>query len=292
MFLSAVNSQMAFRALDKAYNTASQKSGHTAGQITRQLQEDQAFSPVALLDLTDRPQSQGTYSPDMVMLNNLKSITEQNAKAFIDLVEQMLGAQSYLASGQITLSMQSWSQIEKSKDSLMNSFGFSLSIEFSFKSISVGSADDSIRAKAAALIADDGPLGVKAVSENILKFAKALSGGDPSKIDMLWNAALKGFFQVAALFGGLSNMPEVSQRTYEAINAGFSSWRAEYSLTITSTTTITWTPASEKPENETQPEEVTDPVETPEEPEPSPAPPKIATGNAQGNEDDQGEDQR
>ena len=61
--------------------------------------------------------------------------------------------------------------------------------------------DDETRAEAASLIGEDGDLGVNQVSKNILDFAKAASGGDPSKIEELKQAFLKGFSEAERVLG-------------------------------------------------------------------------------------------
>lgn len=81
--------------------------------------------------------------------------------------------------------------------------------------------DEEARAEAAALIADDGPLGAESVSERIVDFAKAISGGDPSKIGVLRDAIEEGFRQASQMLGGL---PEVSLRTYDLVMEKLAAW--------------------------------------------------------------------
>lgn len=77
------------------------------------------------------------------------------------------------------------------------------------------------RAEAAALIADDGPLGAEAVSDRIVEFAKSLAGGDKSKIGLIREAIKEGFRQAAQELGGL---PEVSLRTYDLVMEKLDRW--------------------------------------------------------------------
>jgi len=51
----------------------------------------------------------------------------------------------------------------------------------------------------------------------------ALTGGDPSKIDLLRDAALKGFAEAEKVWGG--ELPEISQKTLEAVKNGFDEWK-------------------------------------------------------------------
>lgn len=74
--------------------------------------------------------------------------------------------------------------------------------------------DEIASAEAAALIADDGPLGPEAVSDRIVDFAVALSGGERARLEELRGAINEGFRQVEEMLGGL---PAVSVRTYDLI---------------------------------------------------------------------------
>lgn len=87
--------------------------------------------------------------------------------------------------------------------------------------------DEATREEAAAQIADDGYWGVEQTSGRILDFARSLSGGDPSKIDLLRGAFEMGFKQASDAFGG--ELPEISQKTFEAVIKGFDEWAAESS---------------------------------------------------------------
>ncbi len=76
--------------------------------------------------------------------------------------------------------------------------------------------------EAKALIGEDGYWGVEQTANRILDFAKALSGGDPSKISLLKDAVEKGFEQAAGVWG--DELPEISQKTYDRIMEGFDEW--------------------------------------------------------------------
>lgn len=84
--------------------------------------------------------------------------------------------------------------------------------------------DDETRAEAAANVADDGPFGAEATSNRIVKFAIALSGGDPDKLGILRGAIDEGFSAVKEIFGEL---PEVSKRTYDMIYDKLEIWEKE-----------------------------------------------------------------
>lgn len=81
--------------------------------------------------------------------------------------------------------------------------------------------EENLQIEAARLIADDGPLGAEAVSNRIVDFAIALSGGDKSKLTELKAAIEEGFRQVEDILGGL---PEVSLKTYSLIMEKLDKW--------------------------------------------------------------------
>lgn len=84
--------------------------------------------------------------------------------------------------------------------------------------------DEQARLEAEELIGEDGPLGVEAVSDNLVNFAKAISGGDPSKMEELKAAIDKGFKEAEKILGEL---PEISQRTYDMTMAKLDKWAEE-----------------------------------------------------------------
>ena len=64
--------------------------------------------------------------------------------------------------------------------------------------------------------------GVNQTSERILSFAKALTGGDPDKIEEMREAFEKGFKEATKSWG--KELPEISQKTYDAVMKGFDEW--------------------------------------------------------------------
>lgn len=84
--------------------------------------------------------------------------------------------------------------------------------------------DETTRKEANKLIDKDGPLGIKAVSDSIVDFAKALSGGDKSKLDTLKKAIDKGFKAAEQVLGKL---PTISRETYDQIMEKLDNWENE-----------------------------------------------------------------
>ncbi|MDN5338843.1 MAG: hypothetical protein PWQ20_1913 [Thermotogaceae bacterium] len=79
-----------------------------------------------------------------------------------------------------------------------------------------------LKLKAQKAISENGYWGPKAVSKRILDFAKSISNGDSSKINLLRKAVEKAFQEVKEILGGW--LPEVSERTYELVMKGFEDW--------------------------------------------------------------------
>ena len=103
--------------------------------------------------------------------------------------------------------------------------------------VAIGTADDmwkflakgdftvsaDVKAQAQADIAEDGYWGVEQTSDRILDFAKALSGDDPDKADAMLEAFKKGFEQATKAWG--EKLPDISQRTYDAVVEKFNKWK-------------------------------------------------------------------
>ena len=85
--------------------------------------------------------------------------------------------------------------------------------------------DEATKAQAQADIADDGYWGVEQTSDRILDFAKALAGNDPSKAQQLMDAFKEGYKQAEKTWG--DKLPEISQKTYDAVEQKFNDWMNE-----------------------------------------------------------------
>lgn len=72
-------------------------------------------------------------------------------------------------------------------------------------------------------ISEDGEYGINAVADRIMNMAKALAGGDNSKLELLRNAVSKGFGYVENLYR--DNYPEVCKDTYSEIMNRFDKWQ-------------------------------------------------------------------
>ena len=82
-------------------------------------------------------------------------------------------------------------------------------------------------------ISENGYWGVEQTSQRILDFAKALSGGDASKADLLLDAFKKGYEEATGAWG--KELPEISKKTYAAVEEKFAAWKEEAGI-VTETT--------------------------------------------------------
>ena len=138
-----------------------------------------------------------TDTQDTNLFAKLKADAEQRTSQFKNLVEQLLTKQNKT---------------------------FQTATDF-FQALQRGEieVDAATKAQAQEDVSEDGYWGVKQTSERILDFAKALTGGDPSKIDEMKAAFEKGFKAAEKLWGG--ELPEISQKTYDAVMKGFEEWK-------------------------------------------------------------------
>lgn len=84
--------------------------------------------------------------------------------------------------------------------------------------------DPQTKAQAQADIAEDGYWGVKQTSDRIFDFAMALAGDDEEKMQEMKSAFEKGFKLAEKKWGG--ELPEISQKTYDAVNKKFDDYFA------------------------------------------------------------------
>ena len=82
--------------------------------------------------------------------------------------------------------------------------------------------DPATAAQAAEDISENGYWGVDQTSDRIISFAKALTGGDPEKAEEMRAAFKKGYGAAEETWGG--KLPDISQRTYDAVMKKFDDW--------------------------------------------------------------------
>ena len=134
-----------------------------------------------------------TYKQDPELISKLKADAEQRTAQLQNIVNQLLSKQGTT---------------------------FNIATGNNLKSVFEGlEVDPATKAQAQADIAEDGYWGVKQTSERIFDFAKALSGGDPDKMEDMRKAFEKGFKQATSAWG--DELPQISQDTYAAVQQMF-----------------------------------------------------------------------
>lgn len=138
-------------------------------------------------------------------------------------------------------------QMKSDLEARMNQMNSYVQQMMSQQGIAIGTADDiwsflasgdytvteAAKAQAQEAISEDGYWGVEQTSQRIVDFAKALSGGDVSKADLLLDAFKKGFEEATGTWG--KELPEISQNTYKAVEEKFAAWKEEANQTTTTT---------------------------------------------------------
>ncbi len=146
---------------------------------------------------SDQTSGTVTKKTDYALVNKLKADAEERTSQLRSLVEKMMTKQGVA----IGTADSMWSFLAKGDFTV----------------------DEATRAQAQADIADDGYWGVDQTSDRILDFAKALSGNDPEKADLLLDAFKKGFKEATKSWG--QDLPDISQRTYDAVVEKFNKWK-------------------------------------------------------------------
>lgn len=131
-------------------------------------------------------ESAGTYAMDVDTVNQMKTELEEMKLRFLDTVKRSLGIQ-------ISYGQGAWKNL---------------------------SPEDQAAAQEA--ISEDGYWGVKQTSQRIVAFGKALVGGDPSRVEEMREAFIKGY--ASATKGWSSALPEISKKTYDAVMELFDEW--------------------------------------------------------------------
>ena len=138
-----------------------------------------------------------SYKPDMETIRSMKSDLSKNVSAFKQMVQGLFQKQGGLAGSAMNALME---------------------------------IDKATQDAAKEAISEDGEWGVNAVATRILDFAKALSGGDPSKIAILKDAVEKGFGAASKIWGG--DLPSISQQTYDKVMQGFDEWENSSKVSV------------------------------------------------------------
>lgn len=201
MSVNGVTSTQAAAAY--SYNsTSAAKEKTSAEEATTKTMEDTGVIYEHSTD-TNTSSTKKTYKPDTALINKLKADADARTSQLRSLVEQMMGKQA-------------------------TTYGNANDI-WSFLRSGNYTVDPATKAQAQADIAEDGYWGVTQTSDRIIQFATALTGGDPDKIEAMRDAFKKGYAQAEKTWGG--SLPEISQKTYDAVMEKFDKLAADAGLT-------------------------------------------------------------
>lgn len=201
MSVNGVTSTQAAAAY--SYNSTSvAKEKTSAEEATTKTTEDTGVIYEHSTD-TNTSSTKKTYKPDTALINKLKADADARTSQLRSLVEQMMGKQA-------------------------TTYGNANDI-WSFLRSGNYTVDPATKAQAQADIAEDGYWGVGQTSDRIIQFATALTGGDPDKIEAMRDAFKKGYAQAEKTWGG--SLPEISQKTYDAVMEKFDKLAADAGLT-------------------------------------------------------------
>ena len=198
----AINSINTVTAAAAASTQTTTKSVEKTSETTKKAASSKTASGVIYEkssdSRTDKASNKTTSKTDnAAIVAKLKADAEQRTAQLRSIVEQMMTKQGVA----IGTADSMWSFLAKGDFTV----------------------DEATRAQAQADIADDGYWGVDQTSDRILDFAKALSGNDPEKADLLLDAFKKGFKEATKSWG--QDLPDTSQRTYDAVVEKFNKWK-------------------------------------------------------------------
>ena len=83
--------------------------------------------------------------------------------------------------------------------------------------------DPATSAKAQEEISEEGYWGVNQTSDRLVSFAKALSGNDPTKADLMIEAVMKGYEEATKAWGG--ELPAICKHTLDATISKLNDWK-------------------------------------------------------------------
>lgn len=195
----SVNGVTNYGSSSAAYTGYTKNTG--SAKSTEAEQVEKSTSGVVYEKSTDTKTASKSQRADIVA--KLKADADARTSQMRSLVEKMMGKQG--------------AAIGKSDDMWKFLAGGNFTV------------DPATKAQAQADIAEDGYWGVEQTSDRILDFAKALAGNDSKKMDEMLSAFKKGFEQATKTWG--KTLPDISQRTYDAVLSKFEKWQNEYAST-------------------------------------------------------------
>ncbi len=189
-------------------NTENQQTKATekaAETTTPVVAKTKVTTPVDTLEIGNTIQKTGNYSkPDMSKVEALQRKADQALQPLRDMVKQLLKEQGKTFR---EANLENVNETESDSDSDDN------------KMIKI---TPEMRAEAQKNIADDGEYGVEKTSTRLAEFAKAISGGDTTKLETMKKAIQDGYDAAEKAFGG--KLPEISKQTLELTMKKLDEW--------------------------------------------------------------------
>lgn len=159
------------------------------------VQNNKAAAYIKHKDKSDSATIKNNKKFDSIEINKLISDNEKRISEFKEQIKKMIAKQG--------------------EESNLTLFGQKINV----------SLEDS--QKAAQQVEEGGEYSIDAVATRIMDMAKALSGGDKSKISLLKDAVKKGFDAAGMEFNDGAGLPEICNKTYDEIMKRFDDWQKE-----------------------------------------------------------------
>ena len=184
--------------INTTYNTTAKTDKKTEPE-TKIDDTAAVYEPSGTTDKTSTETTGKTYNTDTAKIQQMMAEADAKTEQLRSLVEKMMGKQG------LTLA--------KADDM------------WKFLADGDFTVDEETRAQAQKDIAEDGYWGAEATAERILSFAKALTGGDPDKIEDMKDAFIKGYQEATKAWG--KDLPELTKNTYDKVMEKFDAWANE-----------------------------------------------------------------
>lgn len=178
----------------KVKNNSKENTNSTSNSSSSNKTDETAISYEPSKGSTDT--SNSLYKRDDKVIEKLKAEAERRTSQLRELVEKML--------------LKQGKHLNKAED-----------IYAALRKGEV-SVDEATAKQATDDISENGYWGVNQTSDRLVSFAKALTGGDPSKIEEMRSAILKGFESAKKAWGG--ELPSICQDTYDMTLKKLDEW--------------------------------------------------------------------
>lgn len=190
-------------------NASARKSDNAAGGSTTSAT---SMGEAAIYEKSEQTDSKSTqtYTRDSVKLREINAQVDAKLASLRATVENLISMQTIKTGEAAGLT---YDQILEKYNGNLKSFYQSLEV------------DAETRLKAQQEISEDGFWGVKQTAARTIEFAKALAGGDPSKIAILKDAIEAGYREAEKAWGG--ELPEICRQTHAAVLKGLDEWANE-----------------------------------------------------------------